>query len=229
MALFPNALAGAVGPRLLKRYGEDPTVAAIDGLTWRPVAGLSYVMPVLSVLAWALGPWAIMLVLPAYAGAIGPLRVDVVGVFFLGLEWGTSTVLFALNKHWYYTPIVGGCIALNVALDLLYVGVLHFGLVGIALGSLCTYFVYWVVHTTIIRRIFGYGLWRCLLLNLASGWPGFALAAVDLLAWATGNLWGPAYLFGSVLLVAVCALSFVRWRAAGSSSRGQAAEESVPG
>jgi O-antigen/teichoic acid export membrane protein len=216
LALFPNALAGAVGTRLLLRFGKDPTTTAIGGLTWRPVAALSVVMPVLTALAWAVGPWVIVWLLPAYESAIGPLRVYVVGAFFLGINVGTSTVLFALNKHRYYIPIVAGCIGLNVVLDLAFVSWQHWGLIGIALGSACTYTAFWMVHTTLIRHFFGYGVVRSLALNLSNGWPGLALAAADIAAWATGNLWGPAYWFGSLLITVFVGIVVVRRRSLGT-------------
>lgn len=215
VALFPNAVVIAVGSRLLRRYGEESTTQAVDSLTWRPVQGLSLVMPMLCALAWALGPLAIEWILPAYVSAIGPLRVYVVGVFFLGLNMGTSSALFALNKHKYYVPIVFGCVALNVCLDLAFVAWLGWSLVGIALGSVLTYVTYWMVHTTLIRYYFGIRLRRAVVLNLISGWPGFALAAATVVAWVTGNLWGPSYWFGSLLLAVTVGITVVRWKAAG--------------
>ena len=216
LALFPNALAGAVGTRMLQRFGEEPTLEAIAGLTWRPAAGLSVVMPLLSALAWAAGPWVILWILPAYSSAIVPLRVYVVGAFFLGLNVGTSSVLFALNKHKYYIPIVGGCIALNVGLDLAFVVWFDWGLAGIALGSVCTYAAFWMTHTTLIRHFFGQSVPRSLANNLVNGWPGFALAAANLVAWATGNIQGPAYLFGLALIAVFTGAFVIRWRDAGS-------------
>jgi len=212
LALFPGALGVAVGTRLLRRFGEESTTDAIRGLTWRPVAGLSTVMPVLSALVWAGGPWAILWALPAYAPAIGPLRVYVVGAFFLGLNLGTSTALFALNKYTYNIPIVAGCIGLNVVLDLVFVGWRHWGLMGIALGSMCTYCAYWMIHTALVHHYFGCSLPRSILLNLASGWPGLALAALDLVAWASGSLWGPAYRLSFLVVTVFVGVMVLRWR-----------------
>lgn len=226
VALFPNALLIAMSSRLLQRYGRDSTMEAIAGLTWRPVQGLAAVMPLLCGLAWVLGPWGIEWFLPDYASAIGPLRVYVVGVFFLGLNMGTSSVLYAINKHKYDIPIVAGSIVLNVLLDLAFVGWAHWGLMGIALGSMSAYFAYWMVHTMLVRHYFGYRIRPSLILNLASGWPGFALAAANVAAWATGNLWGSARWFGIVLLGGCVALAVVRWRGAGLWTIGRRDSES---
>ena len=225
MVLLPAALASAVGPRLLRRYGEEPTTQAIDVLTWRPVAGLSVAMPVIIAAMWSLGPWGIAWLLPAYSSVIGPLRVYIVGVFFLAINLGAGNTLFALNKHKYMIPIIAGCIGLNVCLDILYVSGLHWGLMGIALGSACTYFAYWMVHTTVVRHYFQQRLLRALALNLASGWPGLVLAAADLLAWLTGNLRGPSWTFGSLLLIAVAASSLLRWREVAGWTHGEPGDE----
>lgn len=223
LALFPNALVVATGSRLINRFGQVSTMEAISGLTWRPVKGLSIVMPVLCALTWVLGPWGIEWFLPAYASAIGPLRVYVVGVFFLGLNMGTGSVLFAINKYMYDIPIVVGCIALNVVLDILFVSWAHAGLMGIALGSALTYFVYWMAHTILVHHYFGRRIRSALILNLASGWAGFALAALDLAAWATGNLWRSAGWFGILLLALFVGVLLLRVRSAGGwafASRG---------
>ena len=213
--LFPNALINATGSRLIHRFGQVSTMEAIAGLTWRPVKGLSVVMPVLCTLAWILGPWGIELFLPAYSSAISPLRVYVVGIFFLGLNAGTGQVLFAINKHMYDVPIVAGCIALNVVLDILFIKWSHLGLVGIALGSACTYFAYWIAHTLLVHHYFNHRIRHALFRLLASGWPGLALAAADLAAWATGNLSNATGLFGILILALFVAVLAVRVRRAG--------------
>lgn len=161
-----------------------------------------------------------------YLSTIDPLRVYVVGVFFLGLSMGTSTVLYAINKHKYDIPIVVGCVAFNVCLDLAFVGWAHWGLMGIALGSASAYVSYWTVHTTLIRHCFGHRIGHALLLNLASVWPAFALAAADVAAWATGNLWGPARWFGILLLAVFVGVSFVLWRGGSQWTLGRRESES---
>jgi O-antigen/teichoic acid export membrane protein len=215
VALFPNALVFATGSRLIYRFGEVSRMEAIAGLTWRPVKGMSVVMPVLCALAWILGPWGIELFLPAYSSAIGPLRIYVVGMFFLGLNAGTGSVLFAINKHMYDIPVVIGCIALNVGLDIAFIKWWHLGLSGIALGSAFTYAAYWVAHTLLVHHYFSHQIRYSLFHLLASGWPGLALALADLAAWATGDFSSPISLFWTLVLALSVAVFFVRLRRAG--------------
>jgi hypothetical protein len=48
--------------------------------------------------------------------------------------------------------------------------------------------VYWMSHTTLVRWYFHQTPGRALLMNLKSGWQGLVLAAVTLVAWATGAI-----------------------------------------
>jgi O-antigen/teichoic acid export membrane protein len=186
--LLPSALAGVVGPRLLRTFGEFGTVESIYELTWRPVRVLALAMPMLIIAFCVVGPLVIQHFLPAYSAAIAPLRIYSVGMFFLGLNLGVSTTLVAFNKHPRNIPIVVLSIGFNVAIDLVFVGLLHWGLMGIALGSALTYFVYWMSHTALVRWYFHQTPRRALLMNLKSGWQGLVLAAMTLAAWATGAI-----------------------------------------
>lgn len=186
--LLPSALAAVIGPRLLRKFGEFGTAESIYELTWRPVKILALAMPILIVALCVLGPLVIQHFLPAYSAAIAPLRIYSVGMFFLGLNLGVSTTLVAFNKHARNVPIMALSIGLNVAIDLAFVGLLHWGLMGIALGSALTYFVYWMAHTTLVRWYFHQTPRTALLMNLKSGWQGFVLAALTLAAWATGAI-----------------------------------------
>ena len=208
--LVPQALAGAVGPRLIGRYGAEGTPDAIAAYTWVPVRVLSLALPPVIAALWLLGPVLIVALLPRYVGAIGPLRIYLAGMFFLGLNYGVSTTLLALNKHRNNIPIVVGAIGLNVALDLLLVGVWHLGLNGIAMGSALTYAAYWMAHTILVRWYFGQRPLRALLLNLASGWPGFALAGLMLLVWGAGDLGASAPLLASAILAGVLLMTALR-------------------
>jgi len=69
-----------------------------------------------------------------------------------------------------------------------FVGHLGWGLNGIALGSAVTYFVYWMAHTTLVRRYYHQRIVEAVARNLVSGWPGFMIAALVVLAWRLGYL-----------------------------------------
>jgi len=216
--LLPTAIAQVVGPRLVRRYAEHHDIAAIAEHTWVPVEVLAVSLPLLIAGAWVVVPFLIDAFLPAYHSAIGPLRVYVSGLFFLSLNLGVSTTLLALKKHQLNVPILAACIGLNVVVDVAFVSCAGLGLRGIALGSLVTYFVYWMSHTLLVRHFFGVsvvnGVWQ----NISDGWPGLVLAIFMALTWANGALasvsapWTVA-----VLLIGLGSTLVQLWRTRGLS------------
>ena len=161
---------------------------------------------------WVAAPVFIDALLPAYESVVAPLRVYAVGMFFLCLSLGVSSTLVALDKHRYNIPIVVSAITANVALDLLFVKGLGWGLSAIAMGSALAYVSYWAAHMTLVQHYFGRSFTRSLRENLASGWPGFVLLGFTLLAAGRGVLSEQSVWFDSLLVAGVIAMTLVRWR-----------------
>lgn len=176
--LLPLALSSVVGPRLLKAYGQDRSLEAIHDYTWRPVAVISSVLPVVVMAAWSVVPWLIVRFLPKFTPAVLPLRIYLVGIFFLGLNLGVSNTLLALDKHRLNVPVMLSCIALNVAVDIVFVRVLGLGLAGIALGSLVAYLTYWFIHSGLVRWFFCHDIVKVLRGNIHAAVPGLVLVGL---------------------------------------------------
>jgi O-antigen/teichoic acid export membrane protein len=209
--IVPSAVAQAVGPRLLRRFGEYHSVESIRRLTWLPVEALSVTMPIIAAIVWVAAPPLITWLLPRYVDAVAPLRVYAVAVCFLGINLGVSTTLIAMKKHVYNLPILVGVVALNVLVDLLLVTRFDLGLTGIALGSVITYFTYWLAHTTLVRHFFGQSVVPALAANLTSAWTVGVLALWALVASATGHLSESAPAFEALLVITVVACCAARW------------------
>lgn len=214
--LLPAALAVSVAPRLLRAYGQAADSPSILRLTWRPVDFLASVLPVGIAAIWILGPAVIVRILPDYTSIFAPLRVYLVGMYFMGINLGVSAVLLALNRHRNNVPIIAACIGINVLVDLCFVAVLGLGLTGIALGSVVTYFVYWMAHTTLVRWYHGQRPARAMLANLASGWPGLVLAAVAAASWALGTLGQSRPWLEIPVFVLALLMGFARWKLGGA-------------
>jgi O-antigen/teichoic acid export membrane protein len=212
MTLTGLSVSAVVGPRLLRRYARYGTLESIRDYTWKPAQALSAVMPVVVCLAWLLGPLAIVWVLPRYVASIAPLRIYMAGMFFLSLNLGMSTTLLALGKHRVNIPIMLGCIVFNVLADIVLVGVLGFGLVGIATASLLTYIVYWTLHMGLVRWLFEQDLLRAARMNVVLVWPGLILVACLIVSAATGRLGRPAPVMDSVFLSVSVMAAFVQLR-----------------
>lgn len=210
--LLPTVVATTVSPRLLRRYGETKELQSISEMTWKPVRFLSLVLPVAVVAAAVVVPAAIEVLLPEYVAAIQPLRIYLVGMFFLGLNLGVSDTLLALDKHRRNIPILVGAVLLNLVIDVLLVGVADLGLTGVALGSAITYTAYWLASSTLVRWMYDPRLGAAVAYNLRRGVPGFVIAGIALLAWATGTVESSNLLPELGLVGAAALISFVRWR-----------------
>ncbi len=211
LSLLPLSVSNVVGPRLLVAYGAKKSDAVIDLMTWRPVLLLSMLMPPVIALAWALAPAAVNLLLPSYGEVIGPLRIYMVGVYFLSVNLGVSASLLAMEKHRLNIPIMLGCICLNVVVDYLLVGIMHLGLEGVATGSLVTYSAYWLLHSGLVRWLRE----GCLLASLARNfrliWPGLLLVIAVAVAAAIGRIGRSDAVFDLSLVLVTLVVSGCRY------------------
>ena len=197
------SVSNVIGPRLLKRFATHGTTDSIRTLTWKPTLALSALMPTVVSLAWLAGPWFIVLALPRYSPTIAPFKIYMAAMYFLVLNLGVSTTLLALNRHRRNVPIMLGCILLNVVVDIFLVRQLHMRLEGIAVGSLLTYAVYWMLHTGLVRWYFEGTMSAVVRLNLSLMWPGLVLVMMLGISVVLGTLGRPTVLVdGSFVVVA---------------------------
>lgn len=219
--LLPAAVNHAMVPRVLRRYGEHETLVSIEALTWRPVLVLSSALPVAIVAASIAGPFLIDSFLPLYREAIGPMRLYLVAGFFLGINAGTGGALMALNKYRRNIPIVLGAIAFNAAIDAVLLGHFGLGLMGVALGSVITYFLYWLAVSGMVRWLFDPHLLRVLRFNLKMAWPGLVLASFALYAWRIDIIDRSTPLLELPLFFVTGISMWLRWRQLNSALWGE--------
>jgi O-antigen/teichoic acid export membrane protein len=206
ISLMGLSVSSVIGPRLLKRFAQHGTTESIRELTWKPAVALSALMPTLVCLAWLLGPWFIVWLLPKYVLSIAPFKIYMTAMYFLVLNLGVSSTLLALNKHRRNIPIMLSCIALNVCVDLVLVGVFKMGLPGVAFGSLITYIVYWVLYAGLVRWYFERSFLSVARLNIALVWPGLLLLLFLGVSALLGTIGKPTIVLDSVFTcLAVCA------------------------
>lgn len=137
-----TAAATVLGPRLLRehaRAGGD--LEAIRRHTLQPVLLYARALPLPIALLWIGGGFGLARFYPAYAEAVGPMQVLLLASGFLVVLGGVTTFLFAIDKHPRNLLFVTPALAFNVAVDLVLLR-LGWGLMGIAAGSLVTYFLY---------------------------------------------------------------------------------------
>lgn len=128
---LPNALATVMYPRFQERYGETGTVESLRKFIELPLGVLAdLLLAVVAALMVALPP-AIAAFFPQYVGTIAPLRVMLVGTYFLCLTPPAGQFLLTIHKQ---TPaLLLGLPATAFALAAAYFGSTY-GLVGAATG-----------------------------------------------------------------------------------------------
>ena len=128
---LPNALSTVMYPRFQERYGQTKTVVSLRRFVELPLLVLSdALLAAIAVLLIVLPP-AIAAYLPQYTGTIAPLRVMLVGTYFLCLTPPAGQFLLTVHKQ---TPAL--FIALPstaLALAAGYLGASR-GLTGVAFG-----------------------------------------------------------------------------------------------
>lgn len=208
--LVPMTVSSVVGPRLLRAYGEHPSVEAIFRYTWYPVRVLGSVLPLAVLTGWLIAPWAIVALLPQYVEAIAPLRVYLVGMFFLGMALGTSSALVALEKHAFTVGFMAVGVCVNVVLDIALLKLTDGGLTAVAFGSLVTYAIYSTLQLGFVRLQFGARPSEALLGALVCVAPGAMLVAYGTLVARTGSL-GSVQLVRDALALTVAVLASGLW------------------
>ena len=131
MYYLPNALAVVMFPRFQERYGETQSAASLRPFVELPLKVLAdALLAATAVLLVALPP-AITAYFPEYVDTIGPLRVMLVGTYFLCLSLPAGQFLLTIHKQ---TPaLLIQLPATALALAAGYVGA-SYGLVGVAAG-----------------------------------------------------------------------------------------------
>ena len=138
---LPNALSTVMYPRFQARYGQTGDALSLRKFVELPLHVLAdTLLAATTVLLVALPP-AITAWLPAFVDTIPPLRVMLVGTYFLCLAPPAGQFLLTVHKH---TPALFVALpATAIALAAAYVGAAY-GLVGVAAGVAIGCFVEFV-------------------------------------------------------------------------------------
>ena len=128
---LPNTLSLVMYPRFQARYGETQDAASLRKFVELPLHVLADVLLAATAILFVALPPAIRTFLPAFEGTIAPLRVMLVGTYFLCLAPPAGQLLLTIHKQ---VPVLFiGVPAMALALLGAYVGA-RYGLVGVANG-----------------------------------------------------------------------------------------------
>jgi O-antigen/teichoic acid export membrane protein len=127
----PNALSTVMYPRFQQRYGQTQTAQSLQKFVEVPLHVLADTLLAATVVLLVALPPAIRTFFPAFEGTIAPLRVMLIGTYFLCLTPPAGQLLLTLHKQVPALFIGLPCMAL--ALAGAYVGT-RSGIVGVAIG-----------------------------------------------------------------------------------------------
>jgi O-antigen/teichoic acid export membrane protein len=196
------ALSAGISPRLARREGHEPDVGALTiGLRWLIVLQGAMMAPLI---VWA-GPIVNLIFGPAYSESAAVLRGLAPYIFLSGFAPLVSTVVDYLGEARRRIPIALGTLALNLAIDIVYIP--KIGIVAGAIGTSAAYAIYVPAHLRICAQLLPLKLrplastfLRCALAAAAMAAVLYAVGRSDLTAfdWALGLSVGTAA-YGSIL------------------------------
>jgi O-antigen/teichoic acid export membrane protein len=128
---LPNTLSTIMYPRFQARYGETGDAMSLQKFVELPLHVLADVLLAATVVLLVALPPAIARWLPAFAGTIAPLRVMLVGTYFLCLAPPALQFLLTVRKQ--TAALLFAVPAMAIALVAAYIGAAS-GLVGVAAG-----------------------------------------------------------------------------------------------
>jgi O-antigen/teichoic acid export membrane protein len=135
-----------IGPRLIRELASvGGEVRAIRDRTLRPVKLHACFVPFLVTGLWFAGGYFITGFYPRYVDSVRPMQILLLAFYFLVINGGVTTFLFAINKHGRNLLIIIPALLFNIVIDILLIEA-GWGLLAIAVGSLITYILYLVVH-----------------------------------------------------------------------------------
>jgi O-antigen/teichoic acid export membrane protein len=167
-----------LGPGLIRHYARsDREVASLRHLTLVPVHLLASLVPFVVAGIWIGGGYFLVRFYPSYSGAVGPMRVLLIAFYFLVINGGVTSFLFAIDKHRRNLFIAGPAVVLNVVLDLVLIRA-GLGLLAVALGSLLAFVAYTIVHLGYVASHFSLRPREWVSFFAGAFLPGAYLAAV---------------------------------------------------
>lgn len=139
---LPNLVYAVVFPRFYQAYGEKQDIHNVKELFVKPTMVFACLFPVLIGLVIIALPILVKYILPAYMPGLLPAYLLLLGSSFLALTNMPGYLLIALNKQAYMIIIGAAGILIGAVLNYAFVRHFGLGLVGIAIGTSISFFIY---------------------------------------------------------------------------------------
>jgi len=142
-------------PTMLEMFGRSGDEAASKKLIEQSSLALSYCLAVICPLCCLGIPLLVAYFLPAYLPGISSAVILSLGAYFLSLTTIFGNYLVSVNKQWDLLKIQALTIISCLALDYLFIR-LGWGINGVALGTILSYFFYSLVIFIRVMRYFSF-------------------------------------------------------------------------
>ncbi|MBI4398684.1 MAG: oligosaccharide flippase family protein [Candidatus Omnitrophica bacterium] len=151
---FPNMLHVVLFPHFQEKYSKRDKAEDLRGYVFQSTLALAYLFPFILGACWIFSELLVAWVLPQFRAGILPLKILVVGIFFLCLNQQFSILLITLKKHIILIPVTI-CLTL-IAVISSYTAIQHgYGLPGVAWVMAVNYFVYFMIYFNLgARQVF---------------------------------------------------------------------------
>jgi O-antigen/teichoic acid export membrane protein len=109
---IPTLIGTVIYPRLQRELGATSDAGRVFAMTLRTTGALVIAMPLLVAAFLVLMPALVFVALPDFRGAIGPMRLLLVGVAGLAFGMPAGHFLITVNRQWRQVAISGSVLAL---------------------------------------------------------------------------------------------------------------------
>lgn len=142
---FPTMLNVVLFPHFQERFAKRDKAEDLRNFIYQSTLTLAYLFPFLLGACWIFAELLVAWVLPQFRPGIFPLKILVVGMFFICLSQQFMTLLITIKKHVILIPIIALLTALAALVS--YMAIQQgYGLPGVALVMSLNYFLYFMIY-----------------------------------------------------------------------------------
>lgn len=138
-------------PRLAEKFGSTGELKDLKKYIVLPIKDISMVVPIMMGIIYVALPILIKIFLPKYIGAILPAQILLFGFFFRAIVGIAGNFLIATNRQVRYLGIMLFSAFINLIVSFAMIK-LGFGIVGVAIGTSLSYFVYFSIAITTVMN-----------------------------------------------------------------------------
>lgn len=143
VVIIPQAVAGQMFPKLSFRSGQIEDFKLMFNYVFKPTLGLSYLVLLLTGYGFIIIPFLIKLIMPEYNSSISPFLIIFFGLFLLAISGVAGNFLLVIERQIDIIKVYIIALIFCILSDYILLK-LGYGIIGVAIGTSITYFIYGV-------------------------------------------------------------------------------------